>query len=266
MIIFRREFRRGLKSLIIWCLIMAGLILLTMSVYSQMAEQQEELQKLLDMYPESFKKAFGINELDFGSLIGFYGAEAYFMITLFGSVFAVLLAAPILVKEENDKTAEFLLSKPVTRTRIVSEKLAAVAVNLILFNAAVVMASVAGFRFAPEAEWDAGIFGTLMAGALLLQTTFAAVAFLLSAILRKSRNIVAASLGLVFVSYFIGVISSLSERLEYLKYVSFFEYMDAADIIKQGSIDPLYVFILTAVTAVSVGAAYTRYRRKDIAA
>lgn len=266
MILFRREFRRGLKPLLIWCLVMAGLILITLSVYTSMAEQQQQLQQLLDTYPESIKKAFGMNELDMGSLLGFYGVEVYMMVTLIGSVYAALLAAPMLVKEENDKTAEFLLTKPVTRTRIVSEKLLAVAVNLLLFNAAMALASVAGFRFAPEGEWDEGTFLQLVAGALLLHAVFASVAFLLSAVLRKSRNILAASLGLVFMSYFLGLVSSLSEDLKFLKYVSFFKYVDAADILSNGALGPVHILILAAVSAVCIGSAYARYLRKDIAA
>ncbi|TXK86222.1 ABC transporter permease subunit, partial [Parageobacillus sp. SY1] len=106
---------RAVKSLIIWSIVLSGLILLTLSIYPQFAEQQKEMTKLLEAYPESIKKAFGMNELNMGDLMGFYGIEIYMISTLLGSIYSAILASNILAKEENEKTIEFLLSKPVTR-------------------------------------------------------------------------------------------------------------------------------------------------------
>jgi len=265
MVLFRREFRRGLKAAAVWWAVMAGLIWVTMSVYGQFAEQQENLKKLLSTYPDSVKAVFGMDRVDMTTPIGFYAVEVYFMVALLGAVYAVTVAGPMLVKEENDKTAEFLLAKPISRTAVVTEKLLAVGVHLVLFDVAAAVASIVGFRIA-GGGWDAESLFLLMLGAWLLHATFAAVAFLLSAALRKSRHIVSASMAVVFVTYFLGVVSDLSEDLKALRYVSPFEYVDAADLLAGRSIDAAAVAVLGAVSIGCMALAYFRYRRKDIAA
>jgi ABC-2 type transport system permease protein len=124
--IFQRELKRNLKSLIIWGTILSGLILMLLSMYTQFAANQQAMQDMLEAYPAQLKKAFGMDKLNMGSLIGFYGIEVYMFTTLVGSVYAALLASSILVKGESEKTIEFLLFKPVTRVQIVAGKLAAV--------------------------------------------------------------------------------------------------------------------------------------------
>lgn len=73
----------------------------------------------------SFTAAFGMDRLGFGTLVGFYAIECGNILGLGGAFFASLCAVNMLSKEERDRTAEFLLSHPVSRRRVVTEKLAA---------------------------------------------------------------------------------------------------------------------------------------------
>lgn len=263
--IFKREMKRNLKSLIIWSLILAGLVLMMLSIYPQMAADQKAVEDMMKSYPEPLKKAFGMNELNFGSLLGFYGIEIYMMTTLVGSIYAALLASGILVKEENEKTIEFLLSKPVTRTEIVGQKLAAVVTNLVLMNVLLTLTSIAGFQFADGERYDGRTFAVLMAATFLLHLTIASISFLLSAFMRRSRNIVSVSLGIVFISYFLHITAGVSEKFESLKYVSFFKYVDAAHIVAEGAMEAVYVWIMLLLTGFCIAAAFLYYKRKDIA-
>src|SRR4051794_38114256 len=101
--IFKREFSRNLKSLIIWSGVLSGLILMYLSVYPQMAETQRGIEELMKAYPDSLKKMFGMDQLNMGTILGFYGIEVYLMITILGSIFAAILASNILAKEESEK-------------------------------------------------------------------------------------------------------------------------------------------------------------------
>lgn len=262
--ILKREMKRNLKGLIIWSIVICGIVLLMLSIYPQMAAQQKGLDAMLEAYPDGLKKAFGMDKLDFGTLIGFYAVEVYMMTTLLGGIYASMLASNILVKEQSEKTIEFLLSKPVARTRVVMEKWLAVMVNLIIFNAVVVAASLTGFQFAKDSGADTVTFALLTAGGFLLHLTFAGVSFLLSAIVRRSRTVVSASLGIVFVTYFFSIMAGVSEKLDFLKFVSPFKYVDAAGIIKNNEIDPVYLCIMLGVIVLSVLSAHWYFNRKDI--
>lgn len=263
--IFKREISRNLKSLIIWSVVLGGLVLLMLSIYPQFNMQNQSMKELLNAYPEPLKKAFGMDKLDMSNILGFYGIEVYMITTLFGSIFASLLASNIISKEVNEKTVEFLLSKPVTRTGIVTEKLLAMSANILILNGITAIISILGFQFAKNEQVSMKTFFLLVLATILLHFTFATISFFMSTIIKKSRNILSVSLGLVFVCYFFGIISGVSSKFENLKYLSPFKYVDAGDILKANAIEPLYILIMVTVMVISIGLTYAVYRRKDIA-
>jgi ABC-2 type transport system permease protein len=262
--IFKREFSRNLKGLIIWSIILAGLVILMLSVFPQFAKNQNSMNDLLKAYPDTLKKAFGMDKLNFGTILGFYGVEIYLMNTLLGSIYVSLLASNIVAKEQYEYTIEFLLSKPVLRIRIITEKLIAVVVNVLILNAVITLVSIIGFKFSKNAQVPADTFALLMLGTFLLHLTFGAISFLLSTIIKKSRNILSVSLGIVLVYYFFSIMSGVSDKFQNLKYVSFFKYVDAGDIIAKNSIESLYLVIMCIVILLSIAGAYIIYHRKDI--
>lgn len=263
--IFKRELVRNLKSLLIWSGIIGLLILLTLAIYPQMAKQQETMEAMIDTLPDALKRAFGMDRLGMGSLIGYYGIRVYLMPTLVGSIYAAILAGNILAKESAEKTIEFLLSKPVTRVQVVAQKLMAVIVNLFILNGIIVLSALAGFQFAESSDVTARTFLVLTFATFLLHLTFAAIAFLLSAALRRTRNITSASLGIVLFSYFLNIVSAMSEDFSSLKHISLFRYIDAADIITENAMNPAYVIVMIALVVVSLVAAFIYFRKRDIA-
>ncbi|MGG6431908.1 ABC transporter permease [Anoxybacillus sp. D401a] len=263
---FKREWKRNAKSLVIWTVVLSGLILLTLSIFPQFAEQQKEVTKLLQSLPPAMIKAFGMDQLSIGDLTGYYGVRVYAMTTLLGSVYAAMLAANIVAKEENDKTIEFLLAKPVTRSEVLTSKGLVVVVNIIIINTVSFLVSLVGFQIAKEYDVSLKAIYLLTVATIFLHVTFAAVAFLLSTMMRKTRNASSFALGLVFVTYFMSMMSSISEDLSFLKYFSPFKYVDAAPIIYELQLDVLYVSLMIAIISVSIVLAYIIYKKKDIVA
>ena len=83
--------------------------------------------EILKGYPEAVQKALGVEMSNITSLLGYYSFVLVYIV-LIGSVQGCNLGLNILSKEERDKTAEFLLVKPVKRVR-----LAAAVASLLLF-------------------------------------------------------------------------------------------------------------------------------------
>jgi len=264
MLLFKREFKRNLKGLIIWTAVIGGLILLILAIYPQFAKDQEKLNAMLQAYPESMTKAFGMDKLSFGTVLGFYAVEGYLMITLFGSIYAVMLASNILSKEANEKTIEFLLSKPISRVQIITQKLLAIVTNLVILNVVVAIVNLIGFNLSKNNQVETKTFLLISIAPFILQLTFSAVSFLISCIVKKSRSIFSISLSIVFVTYFFSIISGISDKYKKLKYISPFKYVDAADVITTKEIRPLYVIIMAAVILISIAASYVLYEKKDI--
>lgn len=264
MILFRRELRKNLKPLLIWSAALSALILIMMSVFTQMAKEAELLEQLTAAFPEGMLKVFGMDTLNMADVLGFYGVEVYSMTTLFGSIYAAILASGILSKEQSEKTIEFLLSKPVTRTRILTEKLAAALLYVVIFNLVIIVVSAISFLMIQSQEVDWSRFLLLSLAQLLLHAAFAAAGFFLSSIMNRSRTILPVSLGLVMVLYFVFVAANLSDSLSFLLYITPFHYVDAADILESGTLNVLSVTVIPLILLIGTGSAYVIYRRRDI--
>lgn len=262
--IFKREFMKNIKSLIIWSTVLGGLILVMLSVFPQFAENQNAMKQMLEAYPDAMKKMFGMDKLDFGTILGYYGVEIYVMTTLIGSIYAAILASNIVAKETSEKTIEFLLSKPVLRREIITQKVLAVATNVVLLNVIIVILSVIGFQFSKDVEVPMKTFALLCAATTMLHMTFAAVSFLLSSIMRKTRNIVSISMGIVFIQYFFHIMSGVSDKLESFKHISLFSYVDSANIIINDVFELKYVLIMTTIIILSILCSFMIYQKKDI--
>ena len=46
----------------------------------------------MELFPEAMIRMFGMEKLSMADPVGYYGVEAYFMVVLFGSIYAAILA------------------------------------------------------------------------------------------------------------------------------------------------------------------------------
>ena len=111
MTIVKHELRQSKTSFFIWTAAIGFLLMVCIFLYPEM---KGEMEGINDMFSSmgSFTAAFGMDKLNFGTLMGFYSVECGNVLGLGGAFFAALCAVNILSKEERDKTAEFLLTHP----------------------------------------------------------------------------------------------------------------------------------------------------------
>ena len=115
-----REIKRNSKSFMLWLVIMVAINAFMLMAFSSVAEVAENTEAMLSQYPEAFIKAMSLDRFDMTNILHYYASRSYILITLFGSIYAVMLASSILSKEESERTIEFLISKPITRHQIVA--------------------------------------------------------------------------------------------------------------------------------------------------
>ena len=68
-----------------------------------------------------------------------------------------------------------------------------------------------------------------------------AVCLFLSTFTHKTKKTLGISLGIVFASYFLNIISEMGESTEFLKYISIFTLADIRNVIINVSINPLMI-------------------------
>ena len=260
MTLLKFELKRSRISLAVWTAAIASLLLICLIIFPDMKGQVNELNAAFSSMG-SFTEAFGMDRLNFGELMGFYGLECGNILGIGGAFFAAYIGVSSLAGEEKNRTAEYLLTHPVSRTRIVAEKLFCIFCQILILNAVSMLTSIVVVQAIGE-ELQMKEFLLLHAAYLLLQAEIAEVCFAISAVLRKSG--IGAGLGLAEIQYFLNIIANLTEDAEWLKYITPFGYAEAADIITNAEIDLLSAFIGCFVTAAAISAAFIIYNRKDI--
>ena len=261
MTIFKHELKRGLTALIIWTASISFMIALCVLIYPEMSDQMGDISAMFaDM--GSFSAAFGMDRLNFGEFIGFFGVECGNVLGLGGAFFASLLGISALAKEEKEHTADFLLTHPVSREKIIFEKLLAVAAQIAILNIVTIAVTALSVVIIGE-EVPAEKLALLFSAYFVMQLETAAVTFGISAFL--NRGSLGAGLGLAAVFYFLNIVSNLTEDAKILKYITPFGYTDGADIIADNALNVKYLAVGIIIALIGIAAAFVKYRKKDIA-
>ncbi|MCI9388463.1 MAG: ABC transporter permease subunit [Lachnospiraceae bacterium] len=260
MTLLRLELKQNIRSLAIWTLSIGVFLMVCVFMYPEMKNEMQDVSGIFSSMG-TFSAAFGMDRLDLGALTGFYAVECGNILGIGGAFFAALLAVGALAKEESGRTAEFLLSHPVSRRQIVTWKLAAVLLQILLLNIIVFILPVTSVTLIGETvPWKE--IGLLHLADFLVQIELACVCFGLSAFLR--HNNAGLGLGIAAVLYFLNIIANISEQADFLKYLTPFGYAEGADILTDGCLNIEMVLLGMGWAVAGSAIAYWKYCGKDI--
>ena len=260
MSIVKHELRQGRLSFLIWTCSIGLLLGICIFLFPDMKGEMDGISEIFSSMG-SFTAAFGMDRLNFGTLIGYYAIECGNVLGLGGAFYAALCAVGMLSKEEKERTAEFLLTHPVSRKRIVTEKLIAVLIQITAMNLIIYALSVASMKAIGEAiPWKE--LNLLHLAYYLMQIELAGICFGISAFLRKGSAGI--GLGVAIGMYFLNLIANITDSASFLKYFTPFGYCDGADIAATGKLDGTILAIGLGVAVIGILAAYWKYPGKDI--
>lgn len=260
MVLIRHELRQCRVTLLIWTAVIAFMLSLCIIIYPEM---ETGMGSVSAMFSEmgNFSAAFGMDRLNFGEFTGFFGVECGNILGLGGAFFAALSGISILSKEEKDKTAEFLLTHPLSRWKIAAQKLVSVMLQLILLNSIVLVITAASIHAVGESPAIRSLL-LLFLAYFILQIETACICFGISAFL--SHGGIGIGLGIAVLFYFLNLIANLTENAEFLKYITPFGYTESADIIADECLNVQYLSVGLLFTAAGIMAGFFRYCKKDI--
>ena len=260
MTLAKHELRQGKNSFLIWTFSIGFLLATCIFLFPEMKGQMESVSDVFASMG-SFTEAFGMDRLNFGTLTGFFAVECGNILGLGGAFFAALCAVGILSKEEKDKTAEFLLTHPISRRRIITEKLIAVLVQITAMNIILYSLSVGSIAVVGETiPWKE--ISLMHLAYYLLHVEMAGICFGISAFLRKGS--VGVGLGIAAMMYFLNIVANIADVAAFLKYITPFGYCEGADIVSSGRLDSAYVLIGAVIGIGGIVIAYLKYMKKDI--
>lgn len=261
MSVFLREVKSGFKSFVLWTLSIGVFVAAVMLMFPEMAGSMEALDKSFANMGR-FTKAFGLDVLKLTTPMGFYGIESGNIIGLGTAMFAALLGVTALAKEEGDHTAEYLLSHPIKRSAVVTQKLLAMLFQILVMNIIIMLIAMLSFELIGE-KIEMGTFLKLHLSTGFMNIHLASICFMISAFLKGGGAGI--GIGTALVMYFLAIIANISKSGEKLKYITPFKYTEAAQIFLHDRLHWDLIGIGMLVSVVCILIAYFEYMNKDIA-
>jgi len=261
--IYKFELGMLKKSILIWALAIPAFFLFYVSFFPMMSG--EGMDSLFDQFPEEFMSFFGINpDLPMSNILG-YVALTYGMIQIPMAIQASNYGFHMLSVEERELTADFLLTKPISRTQIMISKFLASMTSLTIVNIAVSFSTVLGtmlFRGDQTVNWSAVL--VLLSSNVFFQLFFVSVGMFVSTIAKKIPSVLSLSMGFGIGLY---VLSSLGTMLESTLFMVMtpYSHFSPSYILAEGSYNWSLVWISFAVIILSFGGSYFFYLRRNIA-
>ncbi|MDF2506094.1 MAG: hypothetical protein K0R06_3589, partial [Clostridium sp.] len=139
------------------------------------------------------------------SILGFY-SMIFSFITLCGAIQAMNIGVSILSKESRERTADFLLVKPVSRAAIVSSKLLAALTMLLVTNVIYYAGASMVANIVKTSNYSNKLFFMISLTLLFIQLIFLAIGVFVSVFFTKLKSVLPISLGVVFGFYIIGAL------------------------------------------------------------
>jgi ABC-2 type transport system permease protein len=263
--IFLHELKSYLKSVGIWSVANFLIILVYFSAFTTISAEAAELEAMMASFPEELLIAFGMNDMDFTSLLGFYG-----VVFLFCQVCLAIQASnygfSLVSIEERELTADFLLPKPISRVKILTAKLLAAFLALTVTNLAVWASSFFVINLNRNGrELDLGTLVLILSTIVLFQLFFLSVGVIISLLMKRVRSVIPLSMALSFGMYILNVFGTMVGE-DKLEIISPFRHFDPNYILANGSYDLPLVMISVIVIVIAIPASYYLYGKRNIAA
>lgn len=261
--IFTHEFKMHLRSVITWSVAVAAVASLYLSIFPTFAKNTALINEAMASFPPEFRAAFGMGDVDFSTVLGFF-TFVYLFLQIMLAIQAANYGFGLVSIEERELTADFLMAKPVARPQIMTSKLLAALASLAITQA-VVWASTFGFinAFKGDKTCDVHILVLLLLGLIVFQLFFLTVGLVISLLVKRVRSITPYAMALGFGMY---VLSAFGDMLgeSALEKITPFKHFDPHYIIKNGAYDVPLVMISVVVIIISVAGSYWLYIRRDI--
>jgi ABC-2 type transport system permease protein len=247
-----------------WTLGMMALAAVTVAFYPSIRNDTESFQDLFDAMPEGLLAVFGID--DSASLVsatGLINSRLYAGIgPAIMAVFGIGFGTAAVAGEEDRGTLDLLLAQPVTRTRLVIEKFAAIVVATTLICTGI------GLTLAvldPLVDLELRALNLVAAniGLGLLTLVFASLALAVGATTGNRGLTVGVSAAVTVLAFFVNGLAALVDSLSWAEKLSPFFWLQGPNRLANG-FSPGYSLLMVAVTAVLVATAIWGINRRDI--
>lgn len=117
--LFLFQLKYFVKTIVVWSAVLFGIMSMYMAFFSTM---QEMAQVKFEMLPKEYLQLMGVEDISqMGNYVTFFGMIFNILIIIM-SIYAVTFSMNLILKEEKNKTIEYLYALSVTRKEIYFSK------------------------------------------------------------------------------------------------------------------------------------------------
>lgn len=261
---FKREMKVNFKSFLIWLIILILIFLVVFLVYPSIinSENIKMIDEMMKIFPEEMLKAFNMDISSIDSVFGWLKSEGFTFILLIIGCYAGILGSNILLKEESDKTIEYLNSLPIKRNNIIISKMLTGLIYIILMILLIGLFNFIGLFLSGAFDIKTYIFLSITPLFPSLIIYFGCM--FLSTFTHKQKKMLGLSLGIVLISYVFQILSTLSDKVDFLKYLSVFTLADVRNVITNVRINPIMIIITIILSTILIMLTINHYNKKEL--
>ena len=261
---FEREIKVNFKSFIIWLVVLLSIFLIAYLMYPSIinSDSVKMIDEMLSMFPKDLLVAFNMDISSMDSAFGWLKSEGFVFALLIIGCYSGIMGSNILLKEESDKTIEYLNSLPIKRNNIIYSKVFAGLIYIILMTILFGIFNLIGLTLS-------GTFNLKQYLLLSITPIFSSIVIyficlFISTFTHKTKKMNGISLGIVLVSYVFYILAQLNETTEFLKYASVFTLTDIRNVILDTRINIVMVIISIILSIVFFSLTIINYNRKEL--
>ncbi|HEY6960387.1 MAG TPA: ABC transporter permease subunit [Gaiellaceae bacterium] len=261
--VFSKTLRDLRRTAAWWILGIVALTAFVVAVYPSVRDNPE-LNKMVEDYPDVLKAFFGLGQdVDYTSAVGYLNSELFsFMAPLLLLIAAIGAGARATAGEEERGTLDLLLANPLSRRRLLVDKLAALVAEIAVLGAVLWLSLVLGCHIVGM-HVSAAHLGAASAAAVLLAIVYGAVAVFFGAWLGSRGAAIGITAAGAVAAYLLNSLGELVDSLKPLRIASPFYHYVAQDALRDGlGLD--HVVLLLSVALFAASGAVAAFTRRDL--
>lgn len=261
---FKREMKVNFKSFLRWLLLLIGIFSISFLIYPSIinSDNIKMMDEMMKMFPEEVLKALNMDISSIDSVFGWLKSEGFVFVLLLIGCYSGILGSNILLKEESDKTIEYLNSLPIKRSTIVLNKMFCGLLYIVLMTAILGVFNYIGLSF--SGKFDKKLYILLSITPIFSSIVVYFGCMFLSTFTHKTKKMLGISLGIVLISYVLQILSSLAKTTEFLKYFSVFTLADIRNVITDVAINPVMMLLSVGLSILFLILTLIHYNKKEL--
>ncbi len=261
--VLQRELKAGRKAFLFWSIGLVLIILTGINKYTAF-RGDTNVTELIEEFPKLILAALGVTGVDLSTLGGFYANLVYYSLICM-SIYAISLGCLAVNREVLDKTYEFMFMKPHSRSFLLSVKLVAAGIYIMLYSIINYLVSLLAITTLKTEETLTTPLLLFTVSMWLIGLLFCTLSAFLASLIKKPEKAFLFS-NLIFLATFVfGVAYDMAEKSDWLRFFSPLKYFLPNDILAE-KVDPVFIALCLLLSVVFYLVAMRLFDRKDLSA